>query len=185
VHPDLDPRSARGQASDPGPVLGLDLGDARIGVAISDPERRLAVPVGTVHVGQPPGELVAIAGLVRERGATLIVVGLPLSLRGEQGARAGHAGSFADALRSVVEVPVELHDERLSTVEAGARDRGYPRPRAPPRRRRHRRSCDPPGLARRSTAQRLTRGRPVSSRSCRRTRACRGSEAAIPVAFPS
>jgi putative Holliday junction resolvase len=101
-----------------GPVLGIDLGDARIGVAISDPERRVAVPVGTVHVGQPPGELVAIAALVRERGATLVVVGLPLSLRGEQGTRAGHAASFAEALRSVVEVPVELHDERLSTVEA-------------------------------------------------------------------
>jgi putative Holliday junction resolvase len=101
-----------------GPVLGIDLGDARIGVAISDPERRVAVPVGTVHVGQPPGELVAIEALVRERGATLVVVGLPLSLRGERGSRAGHAVSFAEALRSVVEVPVELHDERLSTVEA-------------------------------------------------------------------
>ena len=101
-----------------GPVVGLDLGDARIGVAISDPERRVAVPVGTVHVGRPPGELLAIAELVRERGASLIVVGLPLSLRGEHGARAGHAQSFADALGEVVEVPIELQDERLSTVEA-------------------------------------------------------------------
>jgi putative Holliday junction resolvase len=101
-----------------GPVLGLDLGDARIGVAISDDDRRLAVPVGTVHVGQPPGELVAIAELVRERGATLIVVGLPLSLRGERGTRAGHADAFSHALAGVVEVPIELQDERLSTVEA-------------------------------------------------------------------
>jgi putative holliday junction resolvase len=101
-----------------GPVLGLDLGDARIGVAISDPDRRLAVPVGTVHVGQPPGELFAVAALVRERDATLIVLGLPLSLGGERGERAAHAESFAEALRNVAEVPVELHDERLSTVEA-------------------------------------------------------------------
>ena len=101
-----------------GPVLGLDLGDARIGVAISDPERRVAVPVGTVHVGQPPGELLAIAQLVRERAASMIVVGLPLSLRGEHGTRAGQADAFADALAGVVEVPIELHDERLSTVEA-------------------------------------------------------------------
>ena len=50
----------------PGPVLGLDLGDVRIGVALSDPDRRLAVPVGTVHVGRPPGELRAIADLVLE-----------------------------------------------------------------------------------------------------------------------
>jgi putative holliday junction resolvase len=100
------------------PVLGLDLGDARIGVAISDPERRLAVPVGTVAVGQPPGELVAIATIARERGAAIVVVGLPLTMGGEHGTRAGHAEAFADALRSVVPVPVELHDERLSTVEA-------------------------------------------------------------------
>ena len=118
----------------PGPVLGLDLGDARIGVAISDPERRVAVPVGTVHVGRPPGELLAIAELVRERGASLIVVGLPLSLRGEHGARAGHADACVDALGGVVEVPVELQDERLSTVEAeralaaaGTRGRGQRR----------------------------------------------------------
>ena len=99
-------------------MLGLDLGDARIGVAVSDPERRLAVPVGTVQVGRPPGELLAIAELARERGATLIVVGLPLSMRGTRGARAGHAGAFVDALSDVVDVPVELQDERLSTVEA-------------------------------------------------------------------
>jgi putative Holliday junction resolvase len=115
----------------PGPVLGLDLGNARIGVAISDPERRVAVPVGTVHVGRPPGELLAIAELVRERGASLIVIGLPVSLRGEHGARAGHAGAFAGALAGVVKVPIELQDERLSTVEAeralaaaGTRGRG-------------------------------------------------------------
>jgi putative Holliday junction resolvase len=101
-----------------GPALGLDLGDARIGVAISDPDRRLAVPVGTVHVGQPPGELLAVAALVRERGATVIVIGLPLSLRGERGERAAHAESFAEALRGLLDVPIELHDERLSTVEA-------------------------------------------------------------------
>ena len=107
-----------GREPDWGPVLGLDLGDVRIGVAISDEERRLAVPVGTVHVGQPPGELFAIAELVRERGATQIILGLPLTLRGERGARVGHATAFAEALAAVVEVPIELQDERLSTVEA-------------------------------------------------------------------
>jgi putative holliday junction resolvase len=101
-----------------GPVLGLDLGDARIGIAVSDPERRVAVPVGTVRVGQPPGELRAVADLVRERGATLVVVGHPLSMTGDRGGRAVHAEAFAEALRAAVGVPVELHDERLSTVEA-------------------------------------------------------------------
>jgi putative Holliday junction resolvase len=101
-----------------GPVVGLDLGDARIGVAISDPERRVAVPVGTVHVGRPPGELRAVAAIVLERGAALVVVGHPLTMRGARGARAGHAEMFAEALRALLDVPVELHDERLSTVEA-------------------------------------------------------------------
>jgi putative pre-16S rRNA nuclease len=100
-----------------GPALGLDLGDARIGVAVSDDERRLAVPVGTVRTGAP-ADLRAIAALVTERAATLVVVGHPLLLSGEAGERAHHAERFAEALRSFLEIPVVLQDERLSTVEA-------------------------------------------------------------------
>ena len=119
----------------PGCALGLDLGDARIGVAVSDPDRRVAVPVGTIHVGQPPGEPKAVARLVAERGATVIVVGHPLSMSGEAGGRARKAESFAEALRASVAVRVELHDERLSTVEAeralrGAGVRGVDRRRS-------------------------------------------------------
>jgi putative Holliday junction resolvase len=102
----------------PGRVLGLDLGDARIGVAISDAERRLAVPHGTIRVGQPPGELKAVAGLVRDLGVTAVVIGHPRSMSGASGSRALQAEAFADALRTVLDVPVELQDERLSTVEA-------------------------------------------------------------------
>ena len=101
-----------------GRVLGLDLGDARIGVAVSDPDRRVAVSVGTVHVGQPPGELEAVAALVREHEATLVVVGLPLSMSGERGTQAHHVQSLAEALRVFLDVPVVFQDERLSTVEA-------------------------------------------------------------------
>ena len=104
-----------------GVALGLDLGDARIGVAISDPERRVAVPVGTVHVGQPPGELKAVAALVEEHGATVVVLGHPRTMRGEAGPAAHLAERFAEALRSILAVPVELQDERLSTVEAERR----------------------------------------------------------------
>jgi len=100
-----------------GPVLGLDLGDARIGVAVSDDDRRLAVPVGTVRTGAP-ADLRAIAALVSERGATLVVVGHPLLLSGDAGERAHHAERFAEALRSFLGVPVVLQDERLSTVQA-------------------------------------------------------------------
>ncbi len=101
-----------------GPALGLDLGDARIGVAISDPARRVAIPLGTVKVGAPPGEVRAIADLVREHDVTVVVVGLPLSMSGEAGSRARRTEAFADALRDAVPVGVELQDERLSTVEA-------------------------------------------------------------------
>ena len=101
-----------------GRVLGLDLGDARIGVAISDPDRRLAVPVGTIHVGQPPGELKAVAALVAEHEATMLVIGLPRSMSGDEGPRAALAREFGAALEAVVRVPIVFQDERLSTVEA-------------------------------------------------------------------
>lgn len=101
----------------PGRVLGLDLGDARIGVAISDDERRVAVPLGTVRTGAP-NDVRAIAALVREQDVTVVVVGHPLLLSGQPGERADHAERFAEALRAVLEIPVALHDERLSTVEA-------------------------------------------------------------------
>ena len=106
-----------GKTSRRGRALGLDLGDARIGVAISDDDRRLAVPLGTVRTGAP-ADLRAIAELVREHQVTMVVVGLPLAMSGATGERAAHAERFAEALRAVLDVPVELQDERLSTVEA-------------------------------------------------------------------
>jgi len=105
------------KTSPPGRVLGLDLGDVRIGVSISDPDRRLAVPVGTIHTGAP-ADLKAVAELVRENDIALVVVGHPLLLSGRAGVRAHHAEEFAGALRQALDVPVVLHDERLSTVEA-------------------------------------------------------------------
>jgi len=107
-----------------GRVLGLDLGDVRIGVAISDPGRRLAVPLGTVQVGRPPGEMRAVADLVREHDVSLVVIGEPVSMDGVRRERATHAANFAQALRAVLAVPVALHDERLSTVEAERSLRG-------------------------------------------------------------
>jgi putative Holliday junction resolvase len=106
-----------GQTTRPGRALGLDLGDARIGVAISDDDRRLAVPLGAIHAGTP-ADLKAIAAMVKEHEVTVVVLGLPVSLSGERGPAAVKAEAFADALRSVQSVPVELQDERFSTVEA-------------------------------------------------------------------
>jgi putative Holliday junction resolvase len=101
----------------PGPVLGLDLGQSRIGVAISDPDRHTAVPIGTVRTGAPE-DIKAIAAMVRDHGVTEIVVGHPVLMSGQPGAAAHHAERFAEALHGFLGLPVHLQDERLTTVEA-------------------------------------------------------------------
>ncbi|MEX1047113.1 MAG: Holliday junction resolvase RuvX [Actinomycetota bacterium] len=100
-----------------GRILGLDLGDARIGVAISDPENTFAVPFGTIPTG-PPDDMRSIARIAEENGVSEVVVGHPLSMSGAAGPRARMAEEFAGALRSFLGITVTLHDERLSTVEA-------------------------------------------------------------------
>lgn len=105
--------------------LGIDPGDARIGVARSDPSGFLATPVETVRRGK--GDLARIAALVAEEEAVEVVVGLPRSLSGGEGPAAVKAREFAARLaRRVAPVPVRLCDERLTTVSAEAmlRDRG-------------------------------------------------------------
>lgn len=109
----------------PGVRLGVDPGDARIGVARSDPSGFLATPVETVRRGK--GDLARLARLVREHEAMEVVVGLPRSLSGAEGPAAVKVREFAARLASRVEpVPVRLCDERLTTVSAEAmlRDRG-------------------------------------------------------------
>ena len=86
-------------------------------MAISDDDRRLAVPLGTVRTGAP-GDVKAIAELVRENDVMLLVVGHPLNMSGEAGERAHHAQRFANALTGFMQISVVLHDERLSSVEA-------------------------------------------------------------------
>jgi putative Holliday junction resolvase len=86
-------------------------------VAVSDDDRRVAVPVGTIRTGAPQ-DLKAISAMVRDHQATLVVVGHPISMSGHVRARARAAEEFAGALRSFLDVPVVLQDERLSTVQA-------------------------------------------------------------------
>ncbi|WP_395691590.1 Holliday junction resolvase RuvX [Nocardioides sp.] len=109
----------------PGVRLGIDPGDARIGVARSDPTGFLATPVETVRRGR--GDLARIAAIAVEEEAVELVVGLPRSLSGREGPAAAKAREFAAALaRRVAPVPVRLVDERMTTVSAEAmlRDRG-------------------------------------------------------------
>ena len=105
--------------------LGIDPGDARIGVARSDPSGFLASPVETVRRGK--GDLRRIAQILEESEAMEVVVGLPRSLSGGEGPAAAKSREFARTLsRRVAPVPVRLCDERLTTVSAEAmlRDRG-------------------------------------------------------------
>ena len=100
------------------PALGLDVGERRVGVAVSDPERRLAVPLRSVA---RDGAIEALAVLAREYEVADVVVGLPLTLRGEAGPQAESASAFARELERRLRLPVHLWDERLSTQEAQRR----------------------------------------------------------------
>ncbi|MGH2692752.1 MAG: Holliday junction resolvase RuvX [Actinomycetota bacterium] len=102
-------------------MLALDLGEARIGVAISDPDRAVALPAGTIKASGGVEDLKAVARMVAETGVTEVVVGHPLSLSGERGPAAHKSEEFAEGLRLILKVPVHLQDERLSTVEAERR----------------------------------------------------------------
>jgi putative holliday junction resolvase len=109
-----------------GARIGIDVGDARIGVAQSDPSGLIATPVETVRRG--PGDLARIAALTAEADAIEVVVGLPRSLSGREGPAAARVREFARTLaEAVAPVPVRLCDERLSTVTAEAVLRGQGR----------------------------------------------------------
>jgi len=100
-------------------VLALDYGAARTGVAVSDPTGMLARPLTVVERAATEAGIAKLAELVRDEGAELVVVGLPLTLRGEHGAQAQETERFVDSLRAVLDVPVEVFDERFTTALAG------------------------------------------------------------------
>jgi putative Holliday junction resolvase len=99
-------------------VLALDYGAARTGVAVSDPTGTLARPLEVVERAAGPAGLRRIALLVGEHEAELVVVGLPLTLRGERGEQARETERFLESLRRVVRVPVVTFDERFTTAVA-------------------------------------------------------------------
>jgi putative Holliday junction resolvase len=105
-------------------VVGIDLGERRIGVSVSDSKRTLATPHSVItRAGDPAADRRAIAGLASELGAGLVVIGLPLTLAGSKGTAASSAETEASALAAELGVPVVLQDERLTTVEAERRRR--------------------------------------------------------------
>jgi putative Holliday junction resolvase len=105
-----------------GRVLALDPGSVRVGVAVSDSTRSMAFPRDPLQAGE--GLVAAICQLVRDEEAALVVIGLPRSLDGREGSSALAARALADEVSTAMldlDVAVELHDERLTTVEASSR----------------------------------------------------------------
>ena len=98
--------------------LGLDIGDKRIGVALSDPEGILASPFTIIDRRDDTTDIEAIIDIVNQQRVKQIIVGLPLAMDGSMGRQAEKVKSFAQKLSSHTEVPVEFRDERLTTVSA-------------------------------------------------------------------
>jgi putative holliday junction resolvase len=99
-------------------VLALDYGPARTGVAVSDPTGTLARPIGVVERASSEAGLARLLELVRAEAPDRIVVGMPLTLRGEHGEQARATERFVATLREAVDVPVESLDERFTTALA-------------------------------------------------------------------
>ncbi len=101
-------------------VLALDHGEARCGCAVSDPSGTLASPLAAIERPDTRKGIARVAGLAAELEAEVIVVGLPVTLGGEEGVQAQTAREFARRLEEKARVPVELYDERLTTRMAEA-----------------------------------------------------------------
>jgi putative Holliday junction resolvase len=109
----------RESAAEPVPrVVGFDVGDRRIGVAVSDPLGFTAQPLFTLHRTNRRADLKAVARVLRKQGAAEAVVGNPLHMSGDQSPQAAKAQAFAEELRAEFGIAVHLWDERLTTAEA-------------------------------------------------------------------
>jgi len=103
-------------------VLALDFGSARTGVAVSDPTGTLARPVTTVERAATDAGFAKLLAVIVAEGPELVVVGMPLTLRGEHGEQAQETEEFVERLRAAVKLPVETYDERFTSVLAGGDD---------------------------------------------------------------
>lgn len=99
-----------------GALIGVDLGTKTIGVAVSDPDRKLATGVETIRTTKFTNDAARLLALATERTAVGIVLGLPISMDGSEGPRAQSTRAFARNLARFTELPIGLWDERLSTA---------------------------------------------------------------------
>jgi putative Holliday junction resolvase len=103
-------------------VLALDFGSARTGVAVSDPTGTVARPVTIIERAATDAGFAKLLAVIAAEGPELVVVGMPLTLRGEHGEQARETDAFVDRLRAAVETPVETYDERFTSVLAEGDD---------------------------------------------------------------
>jgi putative Holliday junction resolvase len=99
-------------------VLGLDVGERRVGIAISDPTGTVVRPLETLFRESREQDVATLAALVAEHDVGLVVVGQPLSLNGSEGPQARRIARYADLLAERLPVPIVLWDERYTTAEA-------------------------------------------------------------------
>lgn len=99
-------------------IMAVDFGDARTGLAVCDRTELLASPAGVIHEREMARTVEKVAAAVRENDVKKVVVGYPMNMNGTIGERAQKCGQFAEQLRQAIEVPVQLWDERSTTVSA-------------------------------------------------------------------
>lgn len=103
-------------------VLALDFGAARTGVAVSDPSGTVARPAGVVERAATDAGFTRLLSVIAAEAPDTVVVGLPLTLRGDHGEQARETEQFVERLRSALDIPVDTYDERFTSVLAGGDD---------------------------------------------------------------
>ncbi len=101
-----------------GRTLGIDVGDRRIGLALSDSNGIMASPLTIIEHSTETGDIEAILKIAKEREAERIIVGLPRLMNGDIGSQAQKVQAFTEVLRNHTQIPIEYRDERLTTVTA-------------------------------------------------------------------
>ena len=103
-------------------VVALDFGSARTGVAVSDPSGTVARPLTTIQRAATDAGFAKLLAVIESEEPELVVVGMPLTLRGEHGEQARETSAFVERLRAAQATPVETYDERFTSVLAGGDD---------------------------------------------------------------
>jgi putative Holliday junction resolvase len=99
-------------------IMGIDFGDSRIGIALSDPLGIMATPHTIITRMEEEKDIAAIVDIIQQNGVGKVVIGLPISMNGTLGMQAEKVKAFTENLSKNIDVPVEFQDERLSTVTA-------------------------------------------------------------------